>query len=82
MSLSKSDAVVPKLWHLETTNVLLSAEKRCEISVGEVERFMVQLESLPIIVDPLTSKQCFNHISADKALRKAAKKAGVDIYLS
>ena len=109
LSLSKSNALVPNLWHLEATNVLLSAEKRRELSVGEVERFMVQLENLPIVADPLTSNQCFNHISAlsraynlssydaaylelairetiplaslDKALRKAAKKAHVEIYL-
>ncbi len=87
----------------------MSAEKRRELSVGEVERFMVQLENLPIVADSLTSNQCFNHISSlsraynlssydaaylelairetiplgtlDKALRKAAKKAHVEIYL-
>lgn len=63
-SLVNSGAVVPNLWHLEATNVLLGAEKRCDVSIGEVERFLVQLESLPIIVDPLTSKQSFNHILA------------------
>ena len=109
LSLTESSALVPNLWHLEATNVLLSAEKRTEISVGESERFMLQLEDLPITVDPLTANQCFSHIIAlsrayglssydaaylelsireslplatlDKALKKAAKKAEVELYL-
>lgn len=56
------EALVPHLWHLEATNVLLSAEKRGELSIGEVERFVSQLEKLPIQVDPLTAQQAFNRI--------------------
>lgn len=56
------EALVPHLWHLEATNVLLSAEKRGELSIGEVERFVSQLEKLPIQVDPQTAKQAFNRI--------------------
>jgi len=108
LSLKDLNAVVPNLWHLEATNVLLSAEKRSEISVGESERFMLQLENLPIKVDPATANQCFSHIASlsrayglssydaaylelsmrenlplatlDKALKKAARKAEVDIF--
>ena len=54
------DALVPNLWHLEATNVLLGAEKRLEADIGEIERFISQLENLPIHVDPLTSRQSFN----------------------
>ena len=54
------DALVPNLWHLEAVNVLLGAEKRSEISTGEIEGFISQLENLPIHVDPLTSHQSFN----------------------
>lgn len=74
-SLIDSGAIVPNLWHLEATNVLLSAEKRCAISVGEVERFLVQLESLPITVDPLTANQSFGHILA---LSRAYKLSSYD----
>ena len=44
-SLVDADARVPNLWHLEATNVLLGAEKRSEVSAGEIERFMAQLEN-------------------------------------
>ncbi len=59
-SMVDSEALVPHLWHLEATNVLLGAEKRGELTVGEVERFIVQLQSLPIQVDPLTAQQAFS----------------------
>ncbi len=59
-SFSNIDALVPNLWHLEATNVLLGAEKRAEITVGEIEGFIIQLENLPIQVDPLTAYQSFS----------------------
>ncbi len=59
-SLIDAEAVVPNLWHLEAANVLLAAEKRGDLEPGEVERFIAQLESLPIVVDPLTSHQAFS----------------------
>jgi predicted nucleic acid-binding protein len=63
-SLVQVDALVPNLWHLEATNVLLGAEKRCEVEAGEIERFISQLENLPLHVDPLTSHQSFNRTMA------------------
>jgi predicted nucleic acid-binding protein len=109
-SLSEVDAVVPHLWHLEAANVLLSAEKCGELETGEVERFIAQLESLPIQVDPLTARQAFSRTlslsrayklssydaaylelaireglplaTLDKDLKKAAKQADVELYLS
>ena len=63
-SLIGTDALVPNLWHLEATDVLLSAEKRNEINAGEVERFITQLENLPIHVDSLTAHQSFSRILA------------------
>jgi predicted nucleic acid-binding protein len=62
ISLSNAVALVPQLWHLEATNVLVNAEGRGELEVGEVERFIAQLECLPIQLDPLTSHQAFSHI--------------------
>ncbi|MCH9691575.1 MAG: type II toxin-antitoxin system VapC family toxin [Gammaproteobacteria bacterium] len=109
-SLTEVEAVVPHLWHLEAANVLLGAEKRGELEVGEVERFIVQLESLPIQVDPLTAHQAFSRTlslsrayklssydaaylelaireglplaTLDKDLKKAARQADVELYLS
>lgn len=55
-------AIVPNLFHLEATNVLLAAEKRDEISLGEIEGFISQLENLPIQTDTMTSHNAFNRI--------------------
>ena len=59
-SLVEDEAMVPQLWHLEAANVLLGAEKRGELKPAEVERFIAQLENLPILVDPLTAHQAFS----------------------
>lgn len=58
--MTKAEAIVPHLWHLEAINVLLCFEKQGELEPVEVERFIVQLESLPILVDPLTAHQAFS----------------------
>ena len=63
-SLSNADALVPNLWHLEASNVLLGAERRDEISMGEIEGFIAQLENLPIQVDSLTAHQTFTRTLA------------------
>ena len=63
-SMAEADALAPNLWHLEASNVLLGAEKRSEINAGEIERFIAQLENLPIHVDPSTAHQSFNRILA------------------
>jgi predicted nucleic acid-binding protein len=69
-SLVDAEVLVPKLWHLEVANVLLSATNRKEIEVSEVERFTAQLENLPITVDTLTANQVFGHtISLARAYR-------------
>jgi predicted nucleic acid-binding protein len=56
------DNLVTMRWHLEAANVLLGAEKRGDTSTGEVERFMAQLENLPLRVDPMTANQSFSRI--------------------
>ena len=62
VSLADVSARVPNLWHLEAANVLAGAEKRGDTSIGEVERFIAQLESLPIKVDPLTASKSFTRV--------------------
>ena len=107
--LAGHDAIVPNLWHLEAANVLLGAEKRAEVSVGKIERFLAQLEHLPIQTDALTSSQAFTSTitlarayglssydaaylelairhslplaTLDKALKKAAVKADVSLFV-
>ncbi|VAW59759.1 Death on curing protein, Doc toxin [hydrothermal vent metagenome] len=63
-SMLDADLLVPNLWHLEVVNVLLGAEKRSEVDAGEIERFISQLENLPIQVDSLTAHQSFSRIMA------------------
>ena len=63
-SMRNVDALTPNLWHLEAINVLIGAEKRGEVSLGEIERFISQLENLPIHVDPLTAHQAFSRTLA------------------
>jgi predicted nucleic acid-binding protein len=74
-TLSEFSALVPNPWHLEAANVLLGAEKRGQLNTGEIERFISQLESLPIQVDPLTSHQVF---SRTLMLAKAYKLSSYD----
>lgn len=47
-SLNKSKALVPILWNLEITNVLLVAEKRKRLNKADSTRFIDLLGSLPI----------------------------------
>lgn len=51
VELSRTDAVVPALWKLEVTNVLLVAERRGRISAADGDRFWTLLNGLPIAVD-------------------------------
>lgn len=61
-AMSEQDALVPNLWHLEVTNVVLGAEKRGDTTMGESEKFITQLESLPIHVDAITAHQAFSRV--------------------
>lgn len=50
--LTSEEAVVPGLWRLEVTNVLLIAERRRRITEAQSSRFVSLLEGLPIRVAP------------------------------
>jgi len=58
-SLLDATAVVPNLWHLEASNVLIGALQRNELDSEEVERFLSQLEALPIQIDSSTARRAF-----------------------
>jgi predicted nucleic acid-binding protein len=62
VSLTEAEALVPNLWHFEATNVLLGAERRGDTTTGEMERFISQLENLPLYVDPLTAGHAFSRV--------------------
>ena len=49
--LAEGGALVPQLWHLETRNSLLTAERRGRLSPGEVRERLDALKGLPIRTD-------------------------------
>lgn len=51
-SLEITKAIVPTLWNLEVSNVLLMAQKRKRITDTGIFHFLSLLEELPIIVTP------------------------------
>ena len=49
--LKEEGAVVPNLWHLETRNALLAAERRGRLSAEAVDERLDSLKGLPIRTD-------------------------------
>ena len=49
--LAEEGALVPQLWHLETRNALLTAERRGRLSPEEVKERLAALRDLPIATD-------------------------------
>lgn len=49
--LAEDGAIVPQLWHLETRNSLLTAEKRGRLSSEEVKERLDALKALPVTTD-------------------------------
>jgi predicted nucleic acid-binding protein len=55
-------AIVPGLWHLELSNVLLRAEKRGRITAGDVTMRLDLIAELPISVDQETTLRAWREI--------------------
>jgi predicted nucleic acid-binding protein len=55
-------AIVPGLWHLELSNVLLQAEKRGRISAGDVATRLGLIAELPISTDQETTIRAWREI--------------------
>ncbi len=55
-------AIVPSLWHLELSNVLLQAEKRKRISAEDVATRLRLIATLPIATDQETSVRAWQDI--------------------
>ena len=55
-------AVVPGLWHLELSNVLLQAEKLGRINAGDVAARLDLIAELPISVDQETTVRAWHEI--------------------
>jgi predicted nucleic acid-binding protein len=58
----KGEAIVPDLWFLEVSNVLLVFERRKRINVAESEQFIKLLSELPINTDQGTGNRVFSKI--------------------
>lgn len=61
-TLQKKDAIVPPLWPLEVTNVLLIAERKKRISHLKSTAFKELLNQLPIHVDQNATVRCFGSV--------------------
>jgi predicted nucleic acid-binding protein len=57
-------ALVPSIWPLEVTNVLLVAERRKRISEADSTRFIALLSELPISVDQEPPERMIKEIFA------------------
>lgn len=55
-------AVVPGLWHLELSNVLLQAEKRGRITASDIAIRLDLIAELPISVDQETTARAWREI--------------------
>ncbi len=57
-------AIVPSIWPLEVTNLLLVAERKKRISEADSTRFIALLSELPIIVDQEPPERMIKEIFA------------------
>jgi len=62
LGFKNGQAVVPELWFLEVSNVLLSFERRKRIKTTESEQFIKLLRELPIKIDQGTGERVFSRI--------------------
>ncbi len=56
-SLAENRAIVPSLWELEVSNVLIVADRQGGISQAQPTHALSLLSSLPILLDPLVPKR-------------------------
>ena len=88
--LAEDGAFVPQLWHLETRNSLLTAERRGRLSSEEVKERLDALNGLPIATDEEPDLQCafdlarahglslYDALYLELAKRKGARLATLD----
>src|SRR5262249_23277848 len=56
------EAIVPSLWPLEVSNVLLVGERQKRITQAETTKFIGLLNALPIVIDEETSRRALTEI--------------------
>ncbi|MFV2061687.1 MAG: type II toxin-antitoxin system VapC family toxin [Gammaproteobacteria bacterium] len=60
IALDNTIALVPDIWRLEVSSVLLASERQNIITQTESDAFTSKLKTLNIFTDGLTDKQAFN----------------------
>lgn len=60
-SLIKRPALVPGSWRMELATMLLLAERKKLIAMHDSQRFLAQIEKLPINADSEHQEHVFNH---------------------
>ena len=88
-NLETASAIVPELWSLEVSNILVTAERRKRISYARIIEFLALIENLNIKVDKETSARGFREIlslahaegltSYDAAYLELAMRLGVPL---
>ncbi len=69
-----SGAVVPRIWPLEISNVLLIAQRRGKITTAELDRKLAQLLAMPIEVEVP------DHAPDWHQVVRLADRAGLTVY--
>lgn len=64
LEIARTGAFVPSLFHLEISNVLLQAERRGRIMMGDVTRRLELIGKLPLEVDHQTASRATTEILA------------------
>jgi len=72
--LEQTTAVVPGIWPLEVTNVLIAGERRRRLTPGQTERILDLLRQLPIEVDQIDLRHATGPIAV------LARSEGVSVY--
>ncbi|MBU2645668.1 type II toxin-antitoxin system VapC family toxin [bacterium] len=61
-SMERKTAVVPAIWPLELGNVLLVAERKKRLTVGDSSRFLALLSELPIVIEQETPERMLKEV--------------------
>ena len=57
--LESEGATVPSLWPLEVANILAQAQRRQRTTAARIDRFVEQLETLPLRIDDETAARAW-----------------------
>ena len=60
--LKESKAIVPAIWSLEVSNVILLSQRKGRITSSKAASFIDALESLPILVDDTSSRRALHSV--------------------